>query len=121
MRWRYASSRAASCEPGPATAWFRLRVPLVAGEQPSALQRLAAAADFPNGIATPLSWQHYVFINPDLTLYVEREPVGDWICVEASMRVPAGGVGLSEAVLYDREGRVGRSLQSLYVAARPAT
>ncbi len=108
-------------EPGPATAWFRLRVPLFAGEAPSPLSRLAAAADFPNGIATPLSWQHYVFINPDLTLYVEREPVGEWICLDASMRVAAGGVGLSDAVLYDEQGRVGRCLQSLYVAARPAT
>ncbi len=24
-----------------------------------------------------------MFINPDLTLYIEREPVGEWICLEA--------------------------------------
>ena len=105
-------------QPGPATAWFRLRVPLVAGERPSGLQRLAAAADFPNGIANEISRARYLFINPDLTLYVERLPVGEWICLDARMRVPSGGVGFSEAVLYDREGRVGRSLQSLYVAPR---
>jgi len=93
-------------------------VPLVAGEEPSPLQRLAAAADFPNGIATPLSWADYVFINPDLTLYVEREPDGEWIGLDARMRVTDGGVGVSEAVLYDERGRVGRSLQSLYVAPR---
>lgn len=107
-------------ELGPAIAWFRFRVPLVAGEQPSALQRLAAAADFPNGIGTPLPWDEYVFINPDLTLYIERAPVGEWICLDASMRVHAGGVGLSEAALYDTQGRVGRCLQSLYVARRAA-
>jgi hypothetical protein len=105
-------------EPGPSTTWFRLLVPLVAGEEPSGRQRLAAAADFPNGIATELSWERYVFINPDLTLYVEREPEGEWICLDASMRVVEGGVGFSEAVLYDERGRVGRSLQSLYVAPR---
>lgn len=105
-------------EPGPATAWFRFRIPLVAGEEPSALSRLAAAADFPNGIASPLSWRDYVFINPDLTLYIEREPVGEWVCLDASMRVPAGGVGLSDAVLYDEQGPIGRCLQSLYVAPR---
>jgi hypothetical protein len=105
-------------ELGPSTAWFRLRVPLVAGEEPSGLQRLAAAADFPNGIASELSWDEYVFINPDLTLYVEREPVGEWICLDARMSVVHGGVGFSEAVLYDLNGRVGRSLQSLYVARR---
>ncbi len=105
-------------EPGPATAWFRLRVPVVAGEQPSGLQRLAAAADFPNGIGSELSWTEFVFINPDLTLYVEREPIGEWICLDARMTVVRDGVGLSEAVLYDSRGRVGRSLQSLYVARR---
>jgi hypothetical protein len=105
-------------EPGPATAWFRLRLPLIAGEEPSGIQRLAAAADFPNGIANEVSWEEYVFINPDLTVYVERPPLGDWICLDARMRILTGGVGFSEAVLYDRQGRVGRSLQSLYVARR---
>jgi hypothetical protein len=103
---------------GPSTAWFRLREPLVGGEVPSGLQRLAAAADFPNGIATEVPWGEYVFINPDLTLYVFREPVGEWICLDARMIVVDGGAGFSEAVLYDERGRVGRSLQSLYVAPR---
>lgn len=105
--------------PGPATAWFRLRVPLVEGEAPSSLQRLAAAADFPNGIASILPWERYLFINPDLTVYVERPPVGEWICLQATTRVRAGGVGFAEAVLYDERGRVGRSCQSLLVTERP--
>jgi hypothetical protein len=116
MEIRFVAGRFYSS--GPATAWFRLRVPLVAGEALTGLQRLAAAADFPNGIATELSWDDWVFINPDLTLYVEREPVGEWICLDARMRVSTGGVGQTEAVLYDSGGRVGRSLQSLYVAPR---
>jgi hypothetical protein len=116
MEIRFAAGR--FYDRGPSTAWFRLRVPLVAGEEPSGLQRLAAAADFPNGIASELSWDEYVFINPDLTLYAERDPIGEWIGLDARMTVRNGGVGFSEAVLYDREGRVGRSLQSLYVAPR---
>jgi hypothetical protein len=104
--------------PGPATAWFRLRMPVIAGERPTPLQRLMCAADFPNGIATELDWGSYLFINPDLTVYVEREPVGEWICLAARMRVHEGGVGVTEGVLYDETGRIGRSLQSLYVAAR---
>jgi hypothetical protein len=105
-------------EPGPARAWFRLKVPLVAGEQPTGYQRLAAAADFPNGIATELDWDRWLFINPDLTIHVEREPVGEWIGLDAVMRVPEAGAGQSEAVLFDGHGRVGRSLQTLYVARR---
>ncbi|HET9074588.1 MAG TPA: thioesterase family protein [Solirubrobacteraceae bacterium] len=104
--------------PGPATAWFRLRVPVVAGESPSPLQRMAAAADFPNGIATELDWNRYVFINPDLTLSIERPPVGEWIALTAAMSVDPDGGGIAQAVLHDARGRIGRSLQSLYVAER---
>jgi hypothetical protein len=103
---------------GPATVWFRLRVPVLAGEQPSPLQSLAAAADFPNGIATELAWERYTFINPDLTVQLQREPVGEWICLDARMRACAGGIGFAEADLYDLQGHVGRSSQSLYIAAR---
>lgn len=105
-------------EPGPATAWFRLRRPLVDGEEPSPLQRLAAAGDFGNGISSVLTWEGHVFINPDLTLYIEREPVGEWICLRSETRINPGGVAISESVLYDERGRVGRALQALLVARR---
>ena len=88
------------------------------GEKPSPLQRLAAAGDFGNGISATLSWDDYLFINPDLTLYIEREPVGEWICLDAQTRIGAGGVGVAESVLYDERGRVGRATQSLLVAPR---
>ena len=103
---------------GPATAWFRLRKPIVAGEVSSPLQRLAAAGDFGNGIAAALHWDRYVFINPDLTLYIDRVPVGDWIGLESKMIVATEGIGNAESVLYDRAGRVGRAIQSLLVAPR---
>lgn len=104
--------------PGPATAWFRLLVPLVAGEVPSPLQRLVAAGDFGNGISATLSWNDHLYINPDLTLYIERPPIGEWVCLESGTRIAAGGVGMSESVLYDERGRVGRATQALLVAPR---
>ncbi|MCL6440133.1 MAG: thioesterase family protein [Thermoleophilum sp.] len=110
--------RGSFAEPGPATAWFRLRVPLVAGEAPSPLVRLAAAADFPNGIGASVPWSQFTFLNPDLTLTIEREPEGEWVCLDAAMRVHAGGVGVAEATLYDRTGRVGRAVQSVLVQRR---
>jgi hypothetical protein len=105
-------------EPGPATAWFRLRRPLVAGEEPSPMQRLAAAADFGNGISAVVSWEDHVFINPDLTVYVEREPVGEWIGLESSTRIGEGGIGISDSLLYDERGSLGRATQALLVAPR---
>jgi Acyl-CoA thioesterase C-terminal domain/Acyl-CoA thioesterase N-terminal domain len=106
---------------GPCTAWFRLIRPLVEGETPTPLQHLAAAGDFGNGISASLSWDEYLYINPDLTLYVEREPVGEWICLESETRIADGGIGIAESVLYDLDGRVGRATQALLVAPRPRT
>jgi hypothetical protein len=103
---------------GPSTAWFRLRHPVVAGEHPSPLQRLAAAGDFGNGISAELSWDDYVFINPDLTLYIDRPPVGEWICLQSRTTLAPGGVGTAESLLFDERGRVGRAIQALLVARR---
>jgi hypothetical protein len=103
---------------GPATAWFRLKVPLVEGEEPTPLQRLAAAGDFGNGISAVLSWEEYMFINPDLTLYIDRVPVGAWICLEARTIISAEGVGIAESIIYDARGRVGRAVQALLVGPR---
>jgi hypothetical protein len=108
-------------QPGPATAWFRMRHPLVAGEETSPLQRLAAAGDFGNGISAVVSWDDHLFINPDLTLYVEREPLSEWVCLQAETMIAPEGIGLSESVLYDERGRVGRAVQALLVAPRTPT
>jgi hypothetical protein len=105
-------------QPGPATAWFRLRHPLIGGEPVSGLERVAAAGDFGNGIASVLSWSEHTFINPDLTLYVERDPVGEWVALQSQMRVSQGSVAMAESVLWDERGRIGRAIQALLVGAR---
>jgi Thioesterase-like superfamily len=99
---------------GPGTAWFRLRVPVVAGEDPTPLQRVAAAADFGNGISSVVDWDDgWLFINPDLTVYLHRYPVGPWVALAATTHPGRLGSGLAEAALYDESGRIGRSVQSL--------
>jgi hypothetical protein len=103
---------------GPCTAWFKLTSPVVSGESPSPLQRLAAAGDFGNGISATLSWDDYLFINPDLTLYVEREPIGEWICLDSETRIAPDGIAIADSILYDERGRVGRATQALLVAPR---
>jgi acyl-Coa thioesterase superfamily protein len=107
--------------PGPAVVWMRLRVPLVSGETPSPLVRVLAAADFGNGVGAALDWDRHVFVNPDLTVYLERPAAGEWVCLEASTRVPVPGTGVAESVLFDVRGRVGRAIQALYVDVRGAS
>jgi hypothetical protein len=105
-------------EPGPATAWFRLRVPVVADEPITQLQRAMAAADFGNGISSAVRWDQFTFVNPELTVFLLREPEGDWIGNDAVTAIDPGGIGLADATLHDAHGPFGRALQSLYVAAR---
>jgi acyl-Coa thioesterase superfamily protein/acyl-CoA thioesterase superfamily protein len=104
--------------PGPAAAWFRLRVPVVDGEPTSQLQRAMAAADFGNGISAAISWDDYTFVNPELTVYLLREPAGEWIGLDSRTAIDPGGIGLAESTLYDEQGAFGRALQSLYVSRR---
>lgn len=104
--------------PGRSTAWFRLRRPLVEGEEPSGAQRAVAAADFANGTSAELPFATHVFVNTDLTVHLAREPEGEWIAVEAVTEHGPEGTALASSTLHDRRGPVGRGAQSLFVAAR---
>jgi hypothetical protein len=91
----------------PAISWYRLRVPLIDGEPTSPLARVAAAADFTSGTANFLPINRWSSINADVTLNVLREPVGEWIAVDAVAHAAGDGIGHSRASLYDVEGFVG--------------
>lgn len=105
-------------EPGPALVWLRMRHPLVAGEEPSPLQRVLIAADVGNGVSATLDYHRYLFINVDLTVHLERMPVGEWVCVDAVTLPQPNGIGTAESVLSDGRGRIGRALQTLLIAER---
>ncbi|GAC1475180.1 MAG: thioesterase family protein [Candidatus Dormibacteraceae bacterium] len=102
----------------PNWAWFRLKLPLVPGEEPSGLLRICAAADFPNGISYVVDPRQISFVNPDLTVHVNRLPVGEWVLVDAKTWIERHGAGVAEGALSDTEGRIGRSMQSLFVEPR---
>jgi len=99
--------------PGPCTDWMRLRVPLLADAPLSPFERVAAVADFGNGISTALPYGEWRFINPDLTVHLQRLPRGELVCLDATTWPESGGMGLAESELYDEAGRIGRALQSL--------
>jgi hypothetical protein len=103
---------------GPVTAWMRLRVPLVAGETTSPLQRLVALADSASGLAVVLPPADFTFVNADLTVIVHRPPVGEWLGIAASTVAEAHGVGVTRARLWDARGPVGASLQTCVIERR---
>ncbi len=104
--------------PGPARAWFRLQRPVVDDEEPSGVQRAAAAADFGNGISWVLPFDRWIFLNPDLTLHLARTPVGEWIGLDAFTLPSDQGMAMAESALYDEHGRLGRAVQSLLLQQR---
>lgn len=104
--------------PGPATAWLRLLVPVVAGEPVSPAMRVAAAADFGNGLSWVLPPERWLFVNPDLSIHLVRPPEGEWIGMRSTTLPGSSGIGLTESALYDRSGRIGRSVQSLVLDVR---
>ena len=105
-------------EPGPATCWIRLKYPIVDGTEPSPLERTLAAADSGNGVSATLDWTRYLFINTDLTVTLHRQPVGEWVCLDAATYPQPHGIGLAESALYDEQGPLGRSTQTLLVGLR---
>jgi hypothetical protein len=116
VEWRFA--RGHFMERGPAAAWTRMRVPLVPDEAPSPLQRVLIVADSGNGISSELNMQKWHFINPELTVHLHREPVGEWVCLDATTTISTDGVGLATSVLSDLDGPVAVGAQTLLVARR---
>ena len=56
----------------PATVWTRMRVPLVAGEEPTGVQRVLVVADSGNGVSAVLPFDQWLFINTELTVHFRR-------------------------------------------------
>lgn len=103
---------------GPTTAWLRMTVPLVAGEQPSPLQRVMVAADFTNGLSRRVRSSEYLFMNADLTVHLHRVPAGEWIGVEADADYDVSGRAIAFSSLFDTSGPIGRATETLYIEER---
>lgn len=105
-------------QPGPGQAWLRLRVPLVEGEETTGVERVAAAADFGNGISNLAGKKRdWIFINPDLEVRMARPPEGEWIYLDSETRISPGGAGLASSTIADQRGWLGLAAQSLFVDA----
>jgi hypothetical protein len=103
---------------GPAAVWFRAARPIIEGVAVSALMRVAITADFANGISSVLDFHAWTFINSDLTVSLVRNPIGEWILLDAETWLAANGGGIAFAKLADTSGYFGRAVQSLIVEPR---
>jgi hypothetical protein len=105
-------------QPGPAAVWYRADLPIIDGAPISPLMCAAVAADFCNGTSAVLDFRQWTFINGDLTLSLAREPVGDWILLDAETWAGPDSIGIAAARLADRDGYFGRAVQSVLFEKR---
>ena len=89
--------------PGPGAIWYRVDRPLVEGSTVSQAMRAVVAADFCNGTSAALDFREWTFINADLTVSFARQPVGEWILLDAESWIGPDGAGLAMARLADEQ------------------
>jgi acyl-CoA thioesterase len=83
--------------------------PLIEGGALTPFQRVALAADFASPMANS-GTNGLGYINTDITLYLHRLPVTEWIGFETLAHHAAEGVAVGECMLYDEAGAIGRSI-----------
>ncbi|ETR76786.1 acyl-CoA thioesterase [Afipia sp. P52-10] len=105
-------------KPGPGAAWFRVTRPIVAGQDNSAAMRAVIAADFCNGLSSVLDFRSWTFLNGDLQVTLARDPVGDWVLLDAETWLGPDGSGIASGKLADAGGYFGRAAQSILIEPR---
>jgi acyl-CoA thioesterase superfamily protein/acyl-Coa thioesterase superfamily protein len=103
--------------PGPGAIWYRADRPLIDGFAISQAMRAVSASDFCNA-SSALDWQKWTFLNADLSVSMAREPVGEWILLDAVSWIGPDGAGLAMARLADTKGYFGRCAQTLVIERR---
>ncbi len=101
-------------DPGPTTMWMRT-IPILENENPSPFQSLCPIADCGNGISRNAELAEVNFVNADLTVAVYRLPESDWLASQAISFWQSSGIGISQAILFDKLGSCGTALQTIMV------
>jgi hypothetical protein len=92
--------------PGPGRVWMRETADFVAGEPLTPLLRAALMADFTNPLSNS-GPDGLAFINTDVTMYLTRDPRGEWIGMESAGHLGAEGVAFGTTWMHDRDGLIG--------------
>ncbi len=93
---------------GQRRAWLRETRTLVQGEDLTPFLRVALASDFTNPFANS-GPGGLDFVNADVTLYLHRLPITEWVGFEVNGHHSAQGIAVAECTLYDEQGNIGRS------------
>lgn len=111
IEWRF--ERGSFAELGPATAWTRPKVGLVGGEDMTPWQRVLTVADSGSGISVCAPPAQHPAINCDLSVLLDRDPVGEWIGMDARTTVVPGAGAMTQTIIFDQAGPAGVATQTL--------
>jgi Thioesterase-like superfamily len=100
-------------------AWMAEIRELVEGSPLTPFTRVAVAADFASPLANR-SENSLGYINTDVTVYLHRLPVGEWIGFEKINHHATDGVAIGECFLHDIEGPIGSASCAALRQAREA-
>lgn len=109
--WHF--ERGGFAEIGPARAWARPRVALVDGEAMTPWQRVLVVADSGSGISVCAPPDVHPAINCDLSVVLNRDPVGDWIGMDSQTFAVPGEGAMTQTTVFDRTGTAGLATQTL--------
>ena len=93
---------------GPRRIWMSEVRDLIEGEAWTPFSRVAVAADFASPFANAGD-AGLGYINSDVTIYLARVPVGEWVGFEVIDHQAADGVAIAACALYDESGRIGQA------------
>ena len=79
---------------------------IVEGEPITPFARVAVAADIASPFANAGD-QGLGYINTDVTLYLHREPVSEWVGFEVFNHGATQGVAIGECIVHDEQGPIG--------------
>jgi len=89
--------------------WVGVDIALVEGMPLDPVERAAIASDWANPAAN-FGPDGIGYINPDITLYLHRPPMGTWLGVGPSARGSTTGLAVSDCPIADAVGVVGHCL-----------
>jgi hypothetical protein len=104
--WEMRSVKGGWGQPGPRQVWMREVRELVEGQAWTPFARVAVAADIVSPFANSGD-QGLGYINSDVTLYLHREPVTDWVGWDVIDHGATDGVAVALCLVHDEDGPIG--------------
>ena len=102
---------------GPRRLWMSEVRDLVEGEPWTPFARVAVGCDFASPFANAGD-QGLQYINSDVTLYLHRPPVTNWVGYEVVNHHATDGVAIGECLVHDEQGPIGSATVTALAQAR---